>query len=168
MRVPFALPLPILTLPLATLSFSTLSLTAVGAAFALPARAEEPAESDLEKQLKEQVKKVLELMKRNEDALLKASTQGAKDAPRGPDVPVPPPGSQASGAGGAAEQGGGGQGGSGQGGGGQGSAGQGSGGQAGNGGEDAKRALDELLKALQQEGGAIPGEIENLIKMMPT
>ncbi|MFM8980011.1 MAG: hypothetical protein ACKOSS_06065, partial [Planctomycetia bacterium] len=54
---------------------------------ARPLRAEEP--SDLERKIKEQMEKVLRLMRENEEALLKASQQGGS-APTGPDIPIPP------------------------------------------------------------------------------
>jgi uncharacterized membrane protein YgcG len=152
MRLPFAAPLALL---------APLSALTLGVACALPARAEEGAENDLERKLKEQIQKVLKLMKENEDALLQASTQGGK-APQGPQVPVPPPGSQGQGGAGGASGGGGPEGGGTAGGTGSDGAGPGAA------GEGARASLDELLKALREGGGAIPGEIENLIKMMPT
>ncbi|MFM8387282.1 MAG: hypothetical protein ACKOCB_10780 [Planctomycetia bacterium] len=126
---------------------------------AVPLRAEEPG--DLERKLKEQMEKVLRLMRENEEALLRASQQGGA-APKGPDIPIPPlppaPGGQ--GGPGGAPQGGGSQGGGAQGGGQAGSG-------AGTSGEGARVALEEILKVLREGGGAIPGEIESLMRMLP-
>lgn len=162
-------------MPLPSALRSSLCLALAVAALALPApravRAEEP--SDLERKIKEQMEKVLRLMRENEEALLKASQQGGA-TPKGPDIPIPPlPPAPAGGApqgsgGGAA---GGGAGGAGQGGAGQGGTGQGGAGQGGAGsgeaGEGARVALEELLKVLREGGGAIPGEIESLMRMLP-
>jgi hypothetical protein len=139
--------------------FAPLSALALGAVFALPARAEEGPDQEME-ELRQQVQKVLRLMQANEEALLKASVKGGA-APKGPDVPLPP----APDGGAAGGEGTGGQGTGGQATGGQGSGGQGSGSPRG---DEAQRALEDILRALDQGGESIPKELEALIKMMPT
>ncbi len=168
-------------LPLRVICGRPLAALALGAVLALPLapslHAEEgPEGEDPRQKLKAQVEKVLRLMRENEEALLKASTQGG-EAPKGPEVPIPdvPPGPpppqgqpQGNGGTGGSGQGGTGQGGSGQGGTGQGGAGQG-GGSAGAEGEEARLAMEELLKGAGEGGasGRIPGELEELIRMVP-
>jgi hypothetical protein len=130
-----------------------LALLLAGGAVALPAplaRAEDgpggekPAE-DLEAQIKAQMEKVVRLMRENEKALLEASVLGGR-RPEGVDVKPPPGGTQ--GAGSAQPPP--------------------AGGTPPPQGEDARRKIEEVLRATQQRGGTIPGELENLVKMIPT
>lgn len=126
--------------------FLALALAAIGAT---PAYAEDGATpEDPMAKLRAQAEKVLKLMRENEDALLKASATGGQ-APKGPDVPIPelPPTP------GAGEPQGGAQGG---------------GTQGGAAGEGAKKSMEELIRALSEQGGMIPRELEELMRMIPT
>ena len=108
---------------------------------------EEKAE-DLEAEIKAQMDKILRLLRDNEKALLEASVAGGR-RPEGVAV-EPPPGSSESAAmsepppagtppAGTPPQ-----------------------------GEEVRRRIEELVRSTQQQGGTIPGELENLVKMIPT
>lgn len=115
----------------------------------------------VQQKIKAQMEKILRLMRENQQALLEASLRGG-EKPKGPEM-VPPDSPDAP----AMDGGGGGQapppegsvpppsGGSGD-------------GSAGEAGEKAKRAVEELIKTTQATGGAIPGELETLLRMIPT
>lgn len=155
MRSPSPRPLPARLLPALpglVRRSALLAALALALAPAAPLRAEEP--SDLERKVKEQMEKVLRLMRENEDALLRASQQGGA-TPQGPDIPIPPLPPAPGGA--TPPPPGGGSGGG---------AGAGAGG-AGAAGEGARAALEEILKVLREGGGTIPGEIESLMRMLP-
>lgn len=149
------------------------SLASLALAFAQPgqALAEDPPAGGAEQQLKEQMEKIIKLMEENEQALIELSA-GGKDRTKRPDVDIPPDqsnpppsgsggesGSSAGGSGGSAGGSGGSAGGSG------GSAG-GSGGSAGSQGAEIRKRIEELLKG-QGRNRQIPGEIEQLIRMIP-
>jgi hypothetical protein len=104
---------------------------------------EQGAES-LEAQIKAQMEKILRLMRDNEKTLLEASVVGGR-RPEG--VDVQPPAGPESGAKGETPP---------------------AGTTPPPSGEDARRKMEELLKASQQRAGSIPGELENLVKMIPT
>lgn len=120
---------------------------ALALALAPTARAEgeEGPSQDLKKRIQQKMEKILELMKKNEDALLKLST-GQKAKPQR--VEIDPP-DQPSGSGGASE--------------GSSSAG-GSEGSAGTEGSEAARKLEEIVRA---QGGSIPGELKQLVELIP-
>ncbi len=133
---------------------SILALAASVALCAVPATlsAEEEGPGAVEKKIKEQMEKILKLMKENEDALLKLSTGKSAD-PKGVDIepPVPPEGSPPPSSGGSGSSGSGASG----------------GGAGGSKGDDIRRKLEELLE--QQRGSSrIPGELEALVRMIPT
>ena len=120
------------------------------------ARAEEGAEMDeASKKVKEQMEKILELMRQNEDALLQIST-GARDEPRRVDVQIPdvPPGGEGGGA--AGESGASGQGGTSSGAQGRSAA-----------GREAVQKLEEIIRGQRSTSGQIPGELEELVRMVP-
>lgn len=109
---------------------------------ALPAFAEPGAgEDDISAKIQKQMEKIIELMEKNEQALLALST-GEKSRPgavevKPPALPPengakdPPPGS------------------------------------SGESGTDASKQLDEIIKAQRKMAGAIPGELEELVRMVP-
>ena len=109
---------------------------------------EEKAE-DVEAEIKAQMDKILRLMRENEKALLEASVAGG-GRPQGVEV-QPPPGSSESAA--MAEPP---------------PAGTPPPGTPPQGGEEVRRRIEELVRSTQQQGGTIPGELENLVKMIPT
>ncbi len=122
------------------------------------ARAEDEEAGGVEEKIKQQMEKILKLMRENEEALLKLST-GKAATPKGVDVNVPPGGSPPP----SGSSGGGSEGSSG---GSSGGASGGSSGGEGTGG-DIRRKLEELIKR-QQGSSIIPGELEKLVKMIPT
>ncbi len=149
-----------------SLSRVVAGLAAAAALSALPLSARADDEGDaqsLEKQIREQMDKIMRLMRDNEKALLKAASGGAeKPAAVDVKVPVPPEGSS-----GAAMEGGDAAMGDGH------SAGmdgaepdQGS--QPGASGHEAKKGIDELLDGVRSNGAKIPKELEELIRMIPT
>lgn len=107
-------------------------------ALAPSAFAEEEEGNDLSKQIQEKMEKILELMKSNETALLKLST-GKEAVTKKVDVPVPP-GEKAP---------------------------KGGGGGAGLSQDEIAKRLEELIGTHRKEGGSIPGEIKELVKMIP-
>jgi hypothetical protein len=68
-----------------SLTYAAAGLLGLGA-LAGPARADE--DSELREKIKQQMEKIVQLMRENEKALLVASTGGAAD-PKSPDVTVP-------------------------------------------------------------------------------
>jgi len=115
---------------------------------ALPAFAEpgagEGGEDDISAKIQKQMDKIIELMEKNEKALL-ALSAGEKARPEAVDVKPPalPPknGSQQPP--------------------------QGQGGESGSSGSEAGKQLDELIKAQRKAAGSIPGELEELVRMVP-
>jgi hypothetical protein len=103
-----------------------------------------PEPENLEQKIKAQLEKIARLMKENEAALLEAS-RGSGKRPDGPDVKPPdgeaPPAMQP-------EK-------------------PPEGPSPAGRGEEVRKRIEELLKTTQQSGGAIPKEIEELIKMIP-
>ncbi len=123
------------------------------------ARAEEGPELDeASKKVMEQMERVLELMRQNEEALIQISA-GARDKPRRVEVEIPdvPPADGASGNG---------DGNSSAGEGGQGSQGAG-GGSTTEGGREVARALEEIIRGQRSASGQIPGELEELVRLVP-
>ena len=98
---------------------------------------DEPQGNDIRDKIKAQMEKILELMKANENALLKLSTGNAAESRR-VDVKVDTPEGTAS-----------------------------SKNDPGSTGEAVREGLLELLKA-QSGSRAIPGELEELVRMIPT
>jgi hypothetical protein len=134
---------------------------AFGAVAAPSARAEDEGgggdpQKELEAKIKAQMEKIVRLMKENEDALLNAASRGGK-APSGVDV-VPPEGSAMDGSAPGAD-------GSKNGSNGEGATGPATGPKKG---EDARKAIEELMRLTVQQGGTIPKEIEELVKLIPT
>lgn len=131
-----------------------------------------------EEKLKEQVEKILKLMKANREALLKLST-GGKDKPRDVEVKIDPPPSSSSSSSGSEGGSSGSEGGSsGSEGGSSGSEGSSAGSSGNEGGasgssggertrEELQKAIRELLKGQQASSGMIPGELSKLVKMIP-
>ena len=121
-------------LPFALLLAGVLAFGARGAA-----AAPEDGQEDLKAKIKQQMEKILSLMKENEAALLKATTT-ASARPSGVEVPVPE-GQQdpksAKAGGGAA-------------------------------GEEVRKKLEELILGSQHASGEIPKELEELVRMIPT
>lgn len=116
-------------------------------------------------EVKAQMEKIIRLMRENERALLEIST-GGKAQPKTVDVDVPvPPAGSGSGGEGSGGNAGGSDGGSARPPEGGGSAGSGGDSPAG---EDVRRALDELIRGQQEQGASIPGELEELVRMVPT
>lgn len=109
-------------------------------AFAVPAFAEEPSGEELKERIKKQMEKILDLMKKNESALLELST-GAEAEPKRVDVDVDTP---------KGEQGK-----------------SGSGTDAGAKGRDIAEKMDELIGGQRKGGKAIPGELKRLVEMIP-
>lgn len=119
-----------------------------------PARAEGEEEMDpVSAEVKAQMEKIIELMRENERALLEIST-GGKAAPKQVDVDVTPPPSDAGGS-------------SGQASGSEGSEGSQGGESAPERAREAVRALDEVIRTQRQTGAKIPGELEELVRMVP-
>ena len=130
---------------------------------ATPASAEDGAGQDTKAKIKAKMEKILELMKANEKALIEMSV--GKDAkPKRVDIDVPPPdGASSSSSGGSGSSGSGGAGS-----GGAGSSGAGGEGAAGGAtGIGAAKKLEELMRDMQA-GGTIPGELKQLVEMIPT
>jgi hypothetical protein len=134
--------------------------------------AEEGAEAgdDLEAKIKAKFEHILELMRQNEEALLRLSA-GKDGQPRRVDVEIPPPPAGA------------GQGAAGEGAGSAGTGSTGTGGEAGGesgaeGGEGAKGAVEgteairqemqRLLESMTRGAGTIPEEIKELVQLIPT
>ena len=132
------------------IAFLLVPAFALALALAPLARAEdgEGQSQDLKKRIQQKMEKILELMKKNEEALLKLST-GQKGKPQRVDIDPPeqPQGSEGTSGGDASG----------------GTAG-GAGGTAGSEGEDAVRKLEEIVRA---QGGAIPDELKQLVEMIP-
>lgn len=114
---------------------------------ALPAFAEpgagEGGEDDISAKIQKQMQKIIELMEKNEQALLALST-GDKAKPEAVDVQPPalPPEEGST------------------------RPSQGGEGASGAGGEAGKK-LGELIKTQRQAAGGIPGELEELVRMVP-
>lgn len=116
---------------------------------ALPAYAEpgagEGGEDDISAKVQKQMEKIIELMEKNEQALLTLST-GSKAVPKAVDVKPPegdavqPPDEGAA---------------------------QPPEGQDGEAGSGAGKELDELIRSQRKAGGSIPGELEELVRMVP-
>ncbi len=119
---------------------------------------EEGAKS-LEEKLKAQMEKVLRLMRENQKALLEAA-RGSGKQPGPVDVPIP---DDAGGMGGRGSDGGmvggsppeGGR------------PPEGGTPPPGERGEDIRKRMEEILKTSEQRGGAIPKELEELVRMIP-
>jgi|GEM_PF-2678186 len=140
-------------------------LLAVAAGVALlpvlagPVRAEDGEGGDspeaLQAKIKAQMEKVIRLMRENQQALLEASL-GSGKKPEGaevkpPDTPEAPPSpsGEAGMAGGDPGMGGGSP-------------------PPGGEGDDVRRKIEELIRTTQATGGAIPNELEELVRMIPT
>lgn len=138
-----------------------LVLASLLAAPRLAAAADEGEEGakSIEEKLKAQMEKVLRLMRENQKALLEAAG-GSGKKPAGVDVPVP---DDPSGMGGAGPEGGmeGGRPPEG------GKPPEGGTPPTGGRGEDIRRRMEEILKTTEQTGGAIPKELEELVRMIP-
>ena len=109
---------------------------------ALPAFAEPGAGQDeISARIQKQMDKIIELMEKNEKALLALST-GDKARPGAVDVQPPalPP-----------EEGGA----------------QPPDDKGGKAGADARKQIDELIKGQRKAAGTIPGELEELVRMVP-
>lgn len=120
----------------------------LAAAPAAHAEGEEGGPS-IEEQIKEQMKKVIQLMKENEQAILEAS-RGSGKKPEG--VQVTPPPDEGSATKPPPE----------------GSTGKKPEGEAPPAkGQDIQKRMDELIKSTQSGGGMIPQELEQLIRMIP-
>ena len=105
--------------------------------FASPSVYAEDESEGLEARLRKQMEKILELMRQNEEALLKLST-GTKAEPKAVkiDPPTPSPSGSPSSSG-------------------------------GSGGSEIRRKLDELMKSRRRGSRQIPGELEKLVRMIP-
>lgn len=133
---------PLKILPAALALVGVLALAA-GTAWAGPDEGQE----SIEAQIKAQMDKIIQLMEENEAAILEAST-GGKETPKKVDVEVPPapeaegPSSTGS---------------------------EGSSGSSGSerAGESAAKKLEELIRTSRGTGNRIPGELEELVKMVP-
>jgi hypothetical protein len=121
-----------------------IALLAAGAlALAAPsarAEGEEGGGGDLKERIKKKMERILELMKKNEEALIVLSTGEAAETKR---VDVPVPEGQPSGKSGDSGEG------------------------AGEGGKKAAEELGRLAERSRKEGGAIPGELRELVEMIP-
>ncbi|MHC5011663.1 MAG: hypothetical protein ACYTG6_12075 [Planctomycetota bacterium] len=102
---------------------------------------DEEEQDDISAQVKAQMEKIIRLMQENEGALLKLST-GEAARPVAPEVPVPP----------------------GQ----EGSSDAGSEGPPPRTGEEISRRLEEMIRGQRSTAGQIPGELEELVRMIPT
>lgn len=135
--------------PLKTLTTALLLITAAFLFCAPLARAEPQGGDDVSEKIQKQMQKIIELMRKNEQALLDLST-GKDGRPVRVDVTPPdlpesdPPKS-----------------------------GQPESGQAGGErpdpkrGSDAAKALEELIRSQRQTSEAIPSELEELVRMVP-
>ena len=117
---------------------------ALTAWIALPAFAEpgagEGGEDDISAKIQKQMDKIIELMEKNEKALL-ALSSGEKAKPEAVDVKppaLPPEGGSTQ-----PPQG------------------------EGSDGADVQKALDELIKGQRKAAGSIPSELEELVRMVP-
>jgi hypothetical protein len=127
---------------LRALAFVLVGLGLLGlVAWAPVARAEDEPGGDLKAQIKKKMEAILELMRANEEALLKLSTGSAAETKR-VDVPVPE-----------GEQGG--------------QAESGNGAAGGQQGKEAAEALRRLLDDQRSKGGRIPDELKQLVEMIP-
>ena len=140
----------------------TLMLAAALVGFAVvPAYAEpgEGGQDEISAKIQKQMDKIIELMERNEKALLALST-GNKAKPEAVDVvppALPPQGGEGTPSNGQPGEGQGGN---------QGGAGEGRE-SAGRAGAEGAKAIDELIKSQRKSGGTIPGELEELVRMVP-
>ena len=100
---------------------------------------EEGGENEIEARIKEQMAKIIRLMEANEQALLEVST-GARGDPEAIDVPVPP---------------------------GEGASSQGGSSAGGEAGTSAARKLEKLIETQRGAGPKIPGELEELVRLVP-
>ncbi len=107
---------------------------------------EEPQGNDIRDKIKAQMEKILELMKANEEALIELST-GNQAETRKVDVKVDSPENDAGSS--------------------SGSSSSGSKKDGASKGDDVRKGLDELLKA-HSGSKAIPSELEELVRMIPT
>jgi hypothetical protein len=108
----------------------------------------EPPEDDVSAQVKAQMEKIIRLMRENEQALLELSA-GRDATPKPVDVEVPegqepPPSGSSSGGERGGSQG------------------------APRGGEAVRQALEEMIRGQRQSSSGIPGELEELVRMIPT
>jgi hypothetical protein len=122
-------------------------LAAVFGALATPASAED--QDAIREKIKQQMEKIIRLMRENETALLVASTGGKAD-PKGPEVVVPP--AEEAGAEGTGTP----------------SGGERAGTDPGARGEEVRRRIERLLEGQGRRATSIPKEIEDLVKMIPT
>lgn len=146
------------------MKFSRISLLVVPAfvlalVMAPAARAEEGQGQDLTKQIQKKMEKILELMKRNEEALLKLSTGQKAKTERVDIEPPPPDGSNSSGS----DANGSDSNGSDS----NGSKANGSGGKSGNGNSEGAEAVRKIEEILRAQGGTIPDELKQLVEMIP-
>ncbi len=125
---------------------------------ALPALAEEGEEGmdPVSAKVKAQMEKIIRLMRQNEQALIEIST-GGKAKPKQVDVDVEVPPSR-DGSSGSSEGANGGASGNG--------ASEG-GGEQPRGSESVVEKLDELVNGQRNTGEKIPGELEELVRMVP-
>ena len=100
--------------------------------------------SSVEKEIKDQMDKILKLMRENEKAILDAA-RGSGKKPEGVEVAPPPQGEQA----GMAEA-------------------PPAGTPPPERGEEIRRRMEELEKTTTERGGTIPKELEELVKLIPT
>ena len=129
-----------------TMTKTFLAVLALAAWTALPAFAEPGAggEDDISAKIQKQMDKIIELMEKNEQALLELSA-GGKAKPEKVDVKPPALPPEESG----------------------GSGSEGRGGEQGQAGRDAGKKLEELIRKQRQTAGGIPGELEELVRMVP-
>src|SRR5688572_20646071 len=127
--------------------------SALGALGARPgsARAEDAEGGDVEKEIRDQMEKVIQLMRENEKAILEASL-GSGKRPEGVDVKPPEaPEAPSSGMEGDAPP----------------SNGMGEEGPTG-GPDEVKRRSEELIRTTEQRGGSNPGDLQELVRLIPT
>ncbi len=124
-------------------SIAVLLLLAGGLVLSPAARADDGGGDELKKKIKKQMEKILELMTKNESALLKLSS-GTAARTRKIDVPVPE-GEKGAGSSGAAA---------------------GSSGTA-EAGHQAAEELAKLAESARSSGGQIPSELKKLVEMIP-
>ena len=124
---------------------------ALGLALAPAAIAEEPeGGGDLKERIKKKMERILELMKKNEEALLELSTGGSAKTKK-VDVPVPPGDEGKGGAAGSEKSG------------------EASGSDSGKSasGGSAAEELRKLVEKHRKDGGQIPAELRELVEMIP-